>query len=153
MLSPTALIDRFEENAAFVQRVFGEIPEERLRERRVADKWSAHENLAHLGQFHQAIRDRVNWIVTQDNPTFERYQPDADPGTRAWAAKPSARMLADFVTARRDLVEFLRGLPAEAWARPGTHGTFGTLTLAGWLEFWLQHEGHHIYVAMVRAKT
>jgi hypothetical protein len=153
MQSPAALIDRFEENAEFVQRVFGAIPEERLRERRLPDKWSAHENLAHLGQFHSAIRDRVTWIVTQDNPTFERYQPDADPGTQRWVALPSTKMLADFRTERRSLVTSLRSLPGEAWARPGTHSVFGTLTLTGWLEFWLQHEGHHVYTALLRAKT
>ncbi len=144
---------QFEANAALVTQLFGGIPEARLRERRVEGKWSAHENLAHLGQFHALILERARLISAQDNPTFGRYVPEQDPGTQGWMAKPSAQMLADFAAERARLLGELRALPDGAWSRTGTHAAFGTLTLAQWLGFWLAHDGHHIITAVQRART
>lgn len=148
-----ALLGQFETNPARLRELFGPIPEARLRERRLEGKWSALENLAHVARYNHAIRERVGWITGQDNPGFARYQPDADPGTAEWVAKPFGQLLSDFAADRASLAAELRALPEAAWDRPGTHAAFGTLTLAQWLAFWLQHEGHHIYTAFLRART
>lgn len=153
MSEPSAVLDRFEANLALIHALLGDVPEERLKEERVPGKWSAHANIAHLGQFHDAIRERVHWILTQDDPKFARFNPDAHPDTAVWIAKSKEQLLADFAAERHTLLSELRALPSEAWDRVGTHGVFGKKTLAGWLEFWLMHEGHHIYTALVRAKT
>ncbi|PYE55180.1 DinB family protein [Deinococcus yavapaiensis] len=153
MSQPSAVLDRFEANLALVHNLFDDVTEERLKEERVPGKWSAHANLAHLGQFHDAMRERVGWILSQDDPKFTRFNPDTHPDTAVWTAKSKAQLLQDFEAERRKLLAELRALPPEAWQRIGTHGVFGTKTLAGWLEFWLQHEGHHLYTALVRAKT
>ena len=151
--SVNTALDQFEANAGLVAQLLADVPEARLRERRLEGKWSAHENLAHLGQFHALIRERARLIAQKDTPTFARYVPEQDPGTTAWMEKPSARMLSDFAEERARLLADLRALPQEAWSRTGTHAAFGTLTLAGWLNFWLAHDGHHIMTAVVRART
>ena len=77
----------------------------------------------------------------------------ADPGTAEWSAKSFDQLLTDFAADRAALIAELRALPDHAWSRPGTHAAFGTLTLSQWLGFWLQHEGHHIYTALLRSRT
>ena len=42
-------------------------------------------------------------------------------------------------------------LTPEQLARTGRHARFGSLTLRTWLEFFLAHEGHHLYVILKRA--
>jgi hypothetical protein len=39
--------------------------------------------------------------------------------------------------------------PAES-GRTGLHPTFGEMDVAGWLDFFLLHEAHHLYTALVR---
>jgi len=153
MTAPAELIARFEANADMIVRVFGGIPEDRLREERVPGKWSAHANLAHLGQFHDVIHARFHRMLHEDAPTFARMVPHEHPDTQVWIDKPSAVMLADFTARRRELCAWLRVLTPEQWDRQGTHAAFGTMTMTQWLEFYLQHEGHHVYTALVRART
>lgn len=148
-----ATLAGFEANAQLVEALVRDVPEARLRERRIEGKWSAHENLAHLGQFHSVIRERAHLIAEQDTPRFARYVPEQDPGTQAWMEKGSAEMLADFQRARAELLTDLRALPEAAWSRTGSHAAFGTLTLAQWLTFWLAHDGHHLITAATRART
>ena len=54
---------------------------------------------------------------------------------------------------RAELVELLRSLSGEEWRRIGWHSNFGPLTLAQWIEFFLVHEGHHLYTALTLARA
>jgi hypothetical protein len=47
-------------------------------------------------------------------------------------------------------VALVRSLsPAES-VRTGLHPAFGEMDVAGWLDFFLLHEAHHLYTALVR---
>jgi ABC-type thiamine transport system substrate-binding protein len=52
---------------------------------------------------------------------------------------------------RRTLADVVEGLTEAQMARAGVHGVFGAMPLAAWLEFFLAHAGHHLYVAFKRA--
>lgn len=151
--SVAATLAGFEANAHLIEALFRDVPETRLRERRIEGKWSAHENLAHLGQFHSVIRERARLIAAEDTPRFARYVPEQDPGTQGWMDKSSPQMLADFQRERAEMLAELRALPEAVWSRTGSHAAFGTLTLAQWLTFWLAHDGHHLITAATRART
>jgi hypothetical protein len=45
-------------------------------------------------------------------------------------------------------------LTEEDFARTGVHPKFGAMSLSLWLEFFLVHEAHHLYVVLqlVRGK-
>lgn len=146
-------LQRFDANLELIGQLLTTIPEDRLREARVPGKWPALGHLAHLGQFHDLIQARFEAIVRQDNPTFARFSPDDEPDTARWMQKNPEVLLADFRARRADLLAWLRTLTPEQWARVGTHKAFGTMNVAQWLAFYLQHEGHHIYTAMVLART
>ena len=51
---------------------------------------------------------------------------------------------------RAELVALVRGLSPAETARTGLHPTFGEMDVTAWLEFFLLHEAHHLYIALVR---
>jgi hypothetical protein len=68
---------------------------------------------------------------------------------RQWAlADIVARLRAD----RERLAEIVAGLSDEQLARVGVHAVLGAMPLGAWLEFFLAHAGHHLYVAFRRAR-
>jgi hypothetical protein len=44
-------------------------------------------------------------------------------------------------------------LSDQELGRAGTHPVLGALAIPEWLEFFLLHEAHHLYVVTIRART
>jgi uncharacterized damage-inducible protein DinB len=109
-------------------------------------KWSAHENLAHLAQYHEVFMARLGRILSEDNPDCGRYSAEKDPRWEDWRKLPSKIVLEKLKTLRTELLRRLRELSDDDFQRTGVHSRFGKLTLAQWLEFFLVHEAHHLYL-------
>jgi hypothetical protein len=54
---------------------------------------------------------------------------------------------------RKQLVERIKALTPEQLPRSGIHSRFGEMSLALWIEFFLVHEGHHLYVILQRVRS
>lgn len=114
--------------------------------RRPADgKWSAHEQLAHLGRYHEIFLERLSRILSENRPVLGRYRAEEDPGALAWFSLPTAEVLVRMRELRAELIRRVSALAPEEWRRIGVHPAFGELRLSLWLEFFLIHEGHHLY--------
>jgi uncharacterized damage-inducible protein DinB len=119
-----------------------------LARRAVADKWSARENLAHLARYHEIFLQRIDRILTEKSPAFPRYRAEEDPEWQSWWSLPTQQVLARLSSMRTKLMAKLRSLSEEDFERTGIHPKFGTMSLALWLEFFLVHEAHHLYVVL-----
>ena len=115
-----------------------------LTEKKTPEKWSAHENLAHLARYHQVFLERLERILVEPAPSFRGYRAEADPEWPRWAAMPPQQMLVTLSGLRTKLMARLRSLNQEDFRRTGIHSKFGEMSLALWLEFFLVHEGHHL---------
>jgi uncharacterized damage-inducible protein DinB len=118
---------------------------ETISEPRVEGKWSALENLAHLARYQEIFLERVGKILKQQNPAFSAYRAEEDPEWNAWRALAYKEVLARMTASRDKIVARLKSLSEDDYARTGVHPRFGEMTLALWLEFFLAHEGHHLY--------
>jgi uncharacterized damage-inducible protein DinB len=115
-------------------------------------KWSVHENLAHLARQHAVFLERVRAIVSQDRPELKRYSAEDDPEWPVWAALPTSEVLVRLLALRTQLTLLVGGLDDAALARTAVHSALGEMPLTLWLEFFLLHEAHHLYVVMKRAR-
>ena len=61
--------------------------------------------------------------------------------------------LTELTVGRRALVERLASCSDRELARVGVHPAFGGMTLSEWVEFFLIHEAHHLYIALTRARA
>jgi len=125
---------------------------EALRQRTRSGKWSVHENLAHLARHHAVVLERVRRILSEDRPALDRYAAETDAEWPAWAALGTDEVLDRLSGLRRELAAVASGLSDEELARVGVHPAMGEMPLALWIEFFLLHEAHHLYVVLKRAR-
>jgi uncharacterized damage-inducible protein DinB len=116
------------------------------------DKWSARENLAHLARYHEIFLERVERILHEDKPVFVRYRAEEDPEWEIWRQRPHRDLLERLAKKREQLVSKLKSLSDQDFHRVGIHPRFGQMELSQWLEFFLVHEGHHLYVVFQQVR-
>jgi hypothetical protein len=150
MAVPAALLERLHTQLDALSFVLARATPAAHEARPRPDEWSARENLAHLARHHAVFLTRLRRLLAEDRPALGRYRAEDDPEWADWAALPFDRILERIRTLRAELVALVRALSPHDWARTGIHPTFGELDVAGWLEFFLLHEAHHLYTALVR---
>ncbi|MGI8742599.1 MAG: DinB family protein [Bryobacteraceae bacterium] len=128
------------------------VSDDALERRPVAGKWSARENIAHLARYHEIFLQRIERIRTEDNPRLERYRAEEDSEWAQWACKPAGEVLKALQALRLETVGVVEKLSDPELTRTAIHSRFGAMTLVQWLEFFLLHEAHHLFVAMQRAR-
>ena len=150
MAVPPSLLARLETQLEALGLILARVTPAALEARPGPEEWSARENLAHLARHHAVFLERLRRLLTEDRPALGRYRAEEDPQWPARRALPQDEVLHRLRTLRGELVAVVRALsPAES-ARTGLHPAFGEMDVAGWLDFFLLHEAHHLYTAFVR---
>lgn len=108
-------------------------------------KWPAHGHIAHLARYQEYFITRINAILEQDTPEFERYNADIDPEFPAWLQKPLDELIETLFADRHAIFKLITELPEEKLARTGIHKKFGKLSVIKWAEFFVLHESHHLF--------
>jgi len=143
---------RLKTQLASVELLFGDTNPEGIDRRPASGKWSARENLAHIGRYHEIFLERLHRIVTEPSPRFARYRAEEDPGWQEWASRPIEEVRIRLAALRLNLVDRIVTLQPLDYTRVGIHSSFGEMTLSLWLEFFLVHEAHHLYVILQRLR-
>jgi len=149
---PESLAVRLATQLDSLNLVLGNATPAALKTRPNSGKWSAHENLAHLVQHHHATMGRIRRILAEDRPQLPSYSAEKDPDWPALSAESTEEVRRKLLAARQEMLALTNGLSPEQSSRIGIHPAFGPMTLAQWLDFFLIHEAHHLYVAMTRAR-
>jgi len=113
-------------------------------------KWSAHENLAHLARHHAVFLERLDRILTENAPALDRYRAEDDSAWLEWSCLSTEEVLGRLTALRGEINRFIKGLSEEETNRVGIHPLFGEMSLSLWIEFFLLHEAHHLYIVMTR---
>ena len=108
-------------------------------------KWSAREHLAHIARMHEVYERRIGAILSGDGPKLPAYRAENDPEWPKWQGLPAADILERARGLRSRLIDQVRPLTDLDLAKIGVHGKLGPFPLSLWLEFFLVHEGHHLY--------
>jgi hypothetical protein len=124
-----------------------------LSRRMIEGKWSALENLAHLGRYHEVFLERLERMLREPNPSLPRYRAEDDSMWETWRNLPPAEVLARLSSLRTKLIDRLRSLRKEDFDKTGVHPKFGKMAISLWLEFFLVHEGHHLYLVLQQVRT
>ena len=143
---------RLKTQLASVGVLFAGASPERIDRRPASGKWSARENLAHIGRYHEIFLERLRRILAEASPQLARYRAEEDPGWAEWASKPFEEIGSQLTDLRVKLIDEVAGLQASDYARAGIHPAFGEMSLTTWLEFFLVHEAHHLYVILQRLR-
>jgi len=112
-------------------------------------EWSARENLAHLARHATVFVERLDLVLREEVPNLGRYRAEDDPEWNEWSGLTLDEVLRRLKDVRRLLVDWVRALSPGEINRTGIHPSFGAMTIPEWLEFFLLHEAHHLYTAML----
>jgi hypothetical protein len=132
--------------------VLGAGPPEAISRRPATGKWSAHENLAHLARHSEVMLERLRLILNEDVPHLPRYRAEEDLEWERWRVLPLTEVLSLLRAQRNEIVRLVDSLDAEDLTRSGIHPSLGPLAIPDWIEFFLLHEAHHLYQAMLRMR-
>jgi len=121
-----------------------------LAARSASGAWSAHEHLAHLARHHAVFLDRLHKVAAENAPRFARYRAEEDPEWPEWSALQMPEVLSRLRGLRAEIVRWTAALSDDEAGRVGVHPLFGEQSIGAMLEFFLAHEGHHLYVVMTR---
>ena len=151
---PPGLTQRLASQLDGVALIVRDVPPWRLTRRAAPEKWSAHENLAHLARYQRMfLDDRVRRILTEERPDLVRYRAEDDPEWPRWRGMTLEQTLTELPVGRSALMGRLVSCSDGELARIGVHPAFGAMTLSEWVEFFLIHEAHHLYIGLTQART
>ena len=95
---------------------------------------------------------RVDRILAEAAPRFPRYRAEEDLEWPSWQSLPIETVTRRLTTLRGDLIRKIGAIAPDDFSRVGVHPAFGEMTLTEWLEFFLVHEGHHLYIILQRVR-
>lgn len=152
--SPTAAryVARLEEQGSALPALLDGRDEADLERRPPAGGWSAREQIAHLARYHEVFLDRLARMLAEESPRLDRYRAEDDPDFAPFLALSADEARRRFDELRQRLVRRVARLRADELGRTGVHPAFGAMPVWLWLEFFLAHEGHHLYVIFQRAR-
>ncbi|MEK7264348.1 MAG: DinB family protein [Bacteroidota bacterium] len=117
-----------------------------LMKRPPTGKWSPHEQICHLARVQDIFFARFEKIINERiSPKLERYSAESDPEWNAIKQKSTQASLEYAFMRRKELIDYLSGIKPGDVRKKGIHPALGELTLETWIEFFLAHEGFHIY--------
>jgi hypothetical protein len=87
-------------------------------------------------------------MLAEARPDLGRYRAESDADWPNWAALGLEDVLARLRRLRATLVERVEAMTPEQAARTGVHPVLGEMAIPLWLEFFLLHEAHHLYVVL-----
>ena len=108
-------------------------------------KWSIKDNVAHLAKYQPFFIKRINAILQQETPAFERYRAENDPEFEDWRKKEINELILTLKDDRNFIFHLITNLSEPQLGRTGIHKKYGTMTVIDWTEFFLLHEAHHIF--------
>ncbi len=136
---------RLQHQFAQVEDLLAPLSVDFIRRRHLPDKWSIHENIAHLGRYQEMFMERIERILSEEMPLMDRYVAENDPLFLNWVEKEPGEILRKSATKRTTFRQHLESLNAAQLSRQGIHPKFGKMNVAEWTEFFLLHESHHLY--------
>lgn len=152
-MTPGDLLQRLASQLDVLPAIVDGVRPDALARRRSPSQWSAHEHLAHLARYQEVfLMSRVRRILDEDGPYLGRYRAEEDEGWPACQRLSTGEVLDRLRRGRTDFTALAGSLDEAQWVRVGHHPLFGALALRRWVEFFLIHEAHHLYMALVRSR-
>lgn len=145
MLIYSSLADRLKTQHVATGEIIKNVLPERIILRPAPNKWNIHDNIAHLAKYQISFIERINKILNEDVPHFERYKAEDDPEFETFRKQSDAELVKSLDEERIKVIELINGLSERDLQRIGIHKKYGHLNIVQWVEFFILHEAHHLF--------
>jgi len=107
-------------------------------------KWNLRQLLVHLSDAECVLLDRLRRVAADTKPTLVAFDQDLWANHLFYNQRDLALARLQFDSARRNVIELVRTVPADYDSKTGTHTEAGTLTFADILGKIIKHNSHHL---------
>jgi hemerythrin superfamily protein len=130
-----SIIARLQYQHHTIAELSDKFTEEQLKLHIVPDKWSAFENIVHLTAYQPTFTQRIELMLHEENPSFQRYVAENDDRFHEYL-KLSLSVLLSHTNHDRSLIfDRLHSLSGVQLNRKGTHPKYGLLKVFQWADF------------------
>ena len=139
----THWIERYARGPELLRSALAKIPAEALKWRPAEGKWSVHEVVCHCADSETIASTRIRYLVGEERAAIQGYDENAWARKFDYHALPLEPALREVEQVRAWTTDWIRRLPASAWASEGTHTESGRYTAERWLELYGLHLETH----------
>ena len=139
------VISSLENTLEILPSIIREVPEETRKQRPSPEKWSAHEHACHLAEVHPLFFERLEWMLSRENPIIEPYFPDKHDAPDQLTNADLDDSLERFAKDRKRLIEKLKNLSPEDWNRRANHQEYSHYDVFIMFRHLSLHDYLHIY--------
>ncbi len=129
MSDPQGVLTALESTPALLISLVREIPEILRRRRPQPGKWSAHEHFCHLVVQQPPMLERLERMLTEENPLIAPLNPSPEEEAGALLELDLDEAAQRFTVDRAELLARLRALSHEAWERRAEHPEIAGYTI------------------------
>jgi FMN phosphatase YigB (HAD superfamily) len=142
--SSPALLAVLRSTPAAVATITRSFPSNHWTRKPAPAEWSMTEIICHLRDVERAVNiPRIRKILAEENPFLAGEDTDQWVADHKCSDQDGAKILDDFVLARKETISLLSALRAE-WSRTARHAIFGTTTLLELVGIIAGHDRVHI---------
>ena len=137
--------NRFISQHQLIKNYIDNLPPKAINERLSPNKRSIHETIAFLCRYQYVFMERLNVILTDINPVFDRYDQTRDSEFNTTLARSTGALLHEIYRMRHEIKLLIDKLSPEQCSRTGTHKKMGIMNISEWIEFFLLQESKYLY--------
>lgn len=115
------------------------------RERPAATVWSALEYGAHVRDVHRVFGQRLDLMLTQDDPQFANWDQDATALAERYDLQDPGRVADELADAAAALAEKFAAVGPEQWGRTGRRSNGSEFTVTTLAQYFLHDVVHHLH--------
>jgi len=149
---PDATKIRLQSQHLTINDLFSRLSEDQYDQQIIPEKWTIHQQLAHLVRYQEMFFERIQKIMVSFNAVFQPYVAEEDALFREMAQMNVPELLKKLQEMRETINSFYLGLNSGELVRKGRHTQLGNFSIALWAEFFLLHEAHHIFQILCMSK-
>ena len=141
----TVLISALENAPGVIIPLIREVPQQILKRRPSPAKWSAHEHACHLAQSDALFHERLDVILSTQQPFIKSAMPSAEEESGSMLDIDLDETLDRYVRERAVLIERVMKLTPDEWKKTAEHEAFDHYSVFIMFRHVLNHEMLHAY--------
>jgi hypothetical protein len=107
--------------------------------------WSSLEYAAHVRDVYRRYDERIESMLTTDNPLFANWDQDASAQEEHYEAQDPATVVADLERFATQLADHLADLTPAQWQRPGRRSDGASFSIDSISRYMIHDTIHHVW--------
>ena len=139
------ILNRLKDQAGDVKHLTAGLSADALARQVIPGKWSLKELAGHLWRVQQVFEERLDVMLSTDNPQLQSWNPENDPAFDRLLEQAPPQVVEGYLGARATFLERLHKLSPAEWHRPAQHPDYPMYDVHFMIEYLAHHEAHHLY--------